>query len=114
MENLRWCSSSSKSETLVPSSTLPRRSTAPALKSIASASVVLPAARCPTRARLRMSATVCLDMLSLHRCLSACRRGANGSSRHGFDAGCLDGGGEIDSAFVEGPADDAAVELQFR
>ncbi len=58
-----WCfSSSSKSEMLVPSSTLPFRSTALAWKSRASASEVLPDARCPARTMLRMSSVRYLDM----------------------------------------------------
>src|SRR5215471_259998 len=58
MENLRFFSSSSQSETLVPSSTLPRRSVALAANSRASASEVLPAAPCPTSATVRISFTL--------------------------------------------------------
>src|SRR6266540_1243582 len=62
MENLRFFSSSSKSETLLPSSTLPRRSTALAVNSSASASEVFPTPPCPTSATVRMSSTLCLAM----------------------------------------------------
>src|SRR2546421_12709388 len=59
----RWCfSSSSKSEMLVPSSTLPLRSTALAWKSRASAMEVLPDALCPARAMFRMSSVRYFDM----------------------------------------------------
>src|SRR5260221_8085202 len=51
---LRRCSSGSKSQTVEPSSTRPRRTIAPALKSRASASDVLPAPPWPTRAMLRI------------------------------------------------------------
>src|SRR3954447_760313 len=50
----RACSSSSASETVVPSVTEPRRVTAPASKSRASCSEVFPLPRCPTRATLRI------------------------------------------------------------
>src|SRR5215467_11424020 len=62
MENLRFFSSSSKSETLLPSSTLPRRSTALAANSSPSASEVLPTAPCPTSATVRISSALCLAM----------------------------------------------------
>ena len=50
----RACSSGSKSVTVVPSSTDPRRWIVPARKRSASASVVLPAPECPTSATLRI------------------------------------------------------------
>src|SRR6476620_1403176 len=50
----RFCSSGSKSVTVVPSSTLPTRVVAPAQCSSASASVVLPDPPCPTSATLRI------------------------------------------------------------
>ena len=53
---LRAISSSSKSVTVVPSSTLPMRLTAPATKSIVETSCVLPHPPCPTTATLRMLA----------------------------------------------------------
>src|SRR6266436_767464 len=62
-------SSSSKSRTLDPSSTEPARETAPALKSIRSASVVFPAAPWPTSATLRTSST-CVLAIVLHRLLA--------------------------------------------
>ena len=55
-EMRRRCSSGSKSQTVVPSSTLPRRGIAPAASRSASASDVLPAPPWPTRATLRMLA----------------------------------------------------------
>ena len=51
----RRCSSGSWSETVLPSSTVPIRVIAPAVKSIASSSVVLPAPPWPTSRTLRMS-----------------------------------------------------------
>src|SRR6516164_6017536 len=65
MEILRLCSSSSKSETLEPSSGLPQRSTALALNKRASAIEVLPDAPCPARARFRMSDTSYFAMSQL-------------------------------------------------
>ena len=53
---LRRISSSSKSVVVVPSSTRPRRVVAPAEKSRASVSVVLPEVPCPTRAIFRIFA----------------------------------------------------------
>src|SRR4029079_11188786 len=61
-------SSSSKSRTLEPSSTDPARETAPALKSMRSASVVLPPAPCPTSATLRTSST-CVLAIVFHQLL---------------------------------------------
>ena len=55
-EMRRRCSSGSKSQTVVPSSTRPRRGIAPAPSSSASASEVLPAPPWPTRATLRIFA----------------------------------------------------------
>src|SRR3954452_10560659 len=54
MDIARSCSSSSKSATVEPSSTLPNRLVAPASKMIASQRLVLPQPRCPIRATLRM------------------------------------------------------------
>ncbi len=51
----RRCSSGSWSDTVLPSSTVPIRVIAPAVKSIASASEVFPAPPCPTSSTLRMS-----------------------------------------------------------
>src|SRR5216683_1373993 len=51
---LRRCSSGSKSVVEVPSSTLPKRSTALAAYSAASTSEVLPVPPCPTTATLRI------------------------------------------------------------
>ena len=60
IESERSCSSGSWSETVVPSSTVPSRLTAPASNSIASCRLVLPQPRCPTRATLRIrSAALC-------------------------------------------------------
>src|SRR4051794_21502636 len=57
----RAFSSLSASETVVPSTTVPRRLTAPAWYSSASCSEVLPDPRCPTRATLRIrSAGLCI------------------------------------------------------
>jgi hypothetical protein len=53
---LREISSSSKSVTVLPSSTLPSRFTMPASKRIAEASWVLPDPVCPTTAMFRMLA----------------------------------------------------------
>ena len=50
----RFCSSSSQSVVVVPASTVPRRLIAPAWKSIASTSEVLPVPRWPTTATLRI------------------------------------------------------------
>ena len=50
----RSCSSGSKSETVEPSSTLPRRLTTPASNSSASCIEVLPLPRWPIRATLRI------------------------------------------------------------
>ena len=50
---LRAISSSSESVTVVPSSTLPKRFTAPASKRRAAANCVLPDPLCPTRATFR-------------------------------------------------------------
>src|SRR5262249_10152243 len=61
-------SSSSKSRTLDPSSTDPARDAAPDLKSMRSASVVLPLAPCPTSATLRTSST-CVLAIVFHRLL---------------------------------------------
>ncbi len=49
-----FCSSGSKSLTVVPLSTLPFALIAPAANSSASASVVLPLPACPTKATLRI------------------------------------------------------------
>ena len=58
---LRACSSGSESETVVPSSTEPRRLVAPASNSSASCSDVFPLPRWPIRATLRMrSAGLCM------------------------------------------------------
>jgi hypothetical protein len=54
-EILRSISSSSKSVVVVPSSTRPRRVTAPATKSIAEVREVLPESPCPMSATFRMS-----------------------------------------------------------
>src|SRR5919204_2164656 len=57
----RCCSSSSPSETVVPSVTAPRRLVTPASNSSASCSEVLPVPRCPTSATLRIwSAGLCI------------------------------------------------------
>ena len=50
----RACSSSSASETVVPSTTEPSRLIAPASNSSASNSEVFPVPRCPTSATLRI------------------------------------------------------------
>src|SRR5262245_58239673 len=103
----RWAfSSSSKSETLVPSSTLPLRSTALAWKSRASAREVLPDARCPARARFRMSSVRYFDMGETP--YSNAGRGDKGSSgrRHGSQ-GHREGLFQGESTFVQGTADDA-------
>ena len=50
----RFCSSGSQSLVVVPSSTLPRRVTSPAMKSIASESDVFPVPLWPIRATLRI------------------------------------------------------------
>src|SRR5262245_56424452 len=60
IEYLSCFSCSSESETLVPSSTQPRRSTALALNKRASARDVLPATSCPTSAMVRMSSVLWL------------------------------------------------------
>jgi hypothetical protein len=54
-EICRRCSSGSWSETVLPSSTVPIRVSAPAVKSIASSSVVFPEPPWPTSKTLRMS-----------------------------------------------------------
>ena len=59
MESWRATSSGSKSMTVVPFSTDPRRAMAPVAASSASASVVLPAPWCPTRATLRIAVGSC-------------------------------------------------------
>ena len=69
------CSSGSKSQTVVPSSTRPVRGIAPAVNSRASASVVLPAPPWPTRATLRIFAVGNVFTYDLPGC--AC------SSEHG-------------------------------
>lgn len=51
----RRCSSGSWSETVLPSSTVPIRVSAPEVKSIASSKVVLPEPPWPTNRTLRMS-----------------------------------------------------------
>ena len=56
VEIWRLCSSGSKSETVVPSSTRPMRWVAPVAKSSASLSMVFPVLPWPTRATLRMLA----------------------------------------------------------
>src|SRR5436190_15500503 len=104
MENRRLCSSSSKSETLVPSSTLPLRSTALAWKSRASARDVLPDARCPARAMFRMSSVRYFDMGETPseecRVQSAECRMKENSARHGVAPGGGDGLLEVDAALV--------------
>src|SRR5262245_43500403 len=57
IELLRRASSGSVSNDEVPSSTRPMRVTAPAAKSSASATVVLPVPPCPTTATLRILVT---------------------------------------------------------
>ena len=59
MESWRAISSGSKSMTVVPFSTEPRRAMAPVAASRASASVVFPAPWCPTRATLRIAVGSC-------------------------------------------------------
>ena len=54
MDIPRSCSSDSKSQTVVPSSTLPRRLTTPDSNRIASARLVFPLPRWPTSATLRI------------------------------------------------------------
>ena len=53
-EMVRFCSSGSKSVTVLPSSTRPIRLVSPATKSSASVKVVFPAWPCPTSATLRI------------------------------------------------------------
>ena len=72
----RRCSSGSKSHTVVPSSILPRRLVAPAANSRASASEVLPAPPCPTRATLRMLAVGNVFIHNLPRSRSRPVRGS--------------------------------------
>src|SRR3954447_20500369 len=55
----RACSSSSESDTVVPSATVPRRVVAPASNSRASCSDVFPLPRWPTRATLRILSAAC-------------------------------------------------------
>src|SRR5215208_1811177 len=59
MDMLRDFSSSSESETVVPSATVPRRFVAPASNSRASCSDVFPLPRWPTRATLRILSAAC-------------------------------------------------------
>src|SRR3954469_17692118 len=63
----RRCSSSSQSEVVVPASTVPRRLIAPAWKSIASTSEVLPVPRWPVTATLRIfPGSICRDLSRLY------------------------------------------------
>src|SRR4051812_24848522 len=55
----RACSSSSESDTVVPSATVPKRFVAPASNSRASCSDVFPLPRWPTRATLRILSAAC-------------------------------------------------------
>src|SRR5688572_19399849 len=112
MENLRFFSSSSQSETLLPSSTLPRRSTALAWNNRASASEVFPAAPCPTSATLRMSSTLYLAMNGI-LFVYGTTRPANPEARpsrraprwrFGLAGGEGERGGEVELALVEGAA----------